>query len=163
MELIGEARKIALEVKEKLGPTRPLDIQLDLTSVRLGSVSQIDLFNPALQAPPDPVERAEAVEVDLTLVRDSIRSNEIDFRTLKEHITQVLKNLERASVADILVAHPATQGLGSVVGLLHLAHRHGERGTDHEMANWEGLDGVWRQARIDTWYFIKERIDELVY
>jgi hypothetical protein len=48
-----------------------------------------------------------------------------------------------------------------VVGLVHLAHRGGEREEGRETVGWRGLDGEWRAARIDKWYFTQESLHEL--
>lgn len=46
---------------------------------------------------------------------------------LVDAVDDVLSRRSTATVGEVLEEHPATQGLASIVGLLVLAHRHGER------------------------------------
>jgi hypothetical protein len=59
-----------------------------------------------------------------------------------------------------LDAFPATQGLGSVLGLVALGSRYGIVSDMLETVSWIGGDGVQRSARVPVIYFLKERIDE---
>ncbi|MDR0622288.1 MAG: DUF3375 domain-containing protein [Deltaproteobacteria bacterium] len=163
MELITEAKKAALEVKDDISPVRSLELTLKLTSVRLSSADQLKTFDPDSVFSAEPMRRANSSLVDFTEILGSIIASEIDYRALREQIVEALNLLKRASIADVLNLYPATQGLGTVVGLIHLAHRHGERGQGHETVSWDGLDGVHRSARIDLWYFLIERIDEFYH
>ncbi|MDR1309044.1 MAG: DUF3375 domain-containing protein [Deltaproteobacteria bacterium] len=159
--IITEAREVALGVKEIAGPPKPLDLDLSLTSVGLGSVSQVTLFDPSQVPSAEPMRRAEGGQVDLGSLSSSIRGSEIDYPSLRRLVAEAAGRLGRASIADILGLFPATQGLGTVVGLVHLAHRHGERGQGRETVGWLGLDGFRRAARIDRWLFSQERLHEL--
>ena len=87
--------------------------------------------------------------------------SEIDFRTLKANVRAVLALRSQASVADVLLAFPAAQGLGSVLGLLALGSRHGELAASSETVAWTGGDDCRRSARIPVIYFLKERAHEL--
>ena len=73
----------------------------------------------------------------------------------------MLELRSQASVADVLRAHPAEQGLGSVLGLLALGSRHGLAGGHTETVDWIGGDQQARRASIPVIYFLKERADEL--
>lgn len=98
--------------------------------------------------------------LDLETVTELIAQSEIDFRSLREHVAIVVGVYGQASVADVLREFPAEQGLGSVIGLLSLAHRHGVRGEQVEIVNWIGGDGLPRQAHIPQLLFVKESFDE---
>ena len=73
----------------------------------------------------------------------------------------VLSRKDQASVGEVLEAHPAKQGLGSVVGLMELALRHGIPGSGTESLKWTGLDGRERSATVNQLFFVKDKIDEL--
>jgi hypothetical protein len=161
LELINQAQKEALVTKDDILPGKTLQLVFNLTSVRLSSVSQINLLDPSTIFTADPMRPADEALVDFGAVVETIKSSEIDYRTLRECVKETLKLYSPASIADILNRFPATQGLGSVVGLIHLAHRYGQRGPGHETVEWQGLDELWRQARIEKWFFFIAGIDNL--
>ena len=162
--LLQEAQRAAHEAKDRLGPTARLATRLDLVRKPIMSVSQLRWIPKPPRTPLEPFREAERPsEVDLGLVRQALTAGEIDLRTLKENVLAVLATRETATVVEVLDRFPAVQGLASVVGLIHLAHRHGERVPDlRETAGWTGLDGEVRSSRIDQWRFIRERADELM-
>ncbi|MDR2301413.1 MAG: DUF3375 domain-containing protein, partial [Deltaproteobacteria bacterium] len=162
MELITEAKKEALEAVAYAAPNKPLGYRLNLTGVRFNSISQWTMFNPGSVFIGKPMRRADGALIDLAQIAGTIKSSEIDYQALKKAIVEAVKLLIKATIAQVLDLFPATQGLASVLGLVHLAHRHGQLGDGHETVEWDGLDGVHRRARIETWYFLLERVDELL-
>jgi hypothetical protein len=166
-QLLKEAQRAALSIKGEVKATEPLDYSLELTSSRLGSVSQWVLYDPSLQAQPEAMREGEPPPIDLQSVSELVAQSEIDFRTLKEHVCCVLKQQDQASIAEVLEHFPAEQGLGSVVGLLALGSRHGIKGARSgmdgvETVAWIGEDDQNRCARIPKIYFLRDRLDELV-
>jgi hypothetical protein len=115
-----------------------------------------------VQAVPEQMQEAGALPIDLESVSELVAQSEIDFRTLRENVRSLLEMRDQASIADVLALYPATQGLGSVVGLLALGSRHGIRGASVETVAWVGEDDQGRRARIPKIYFLRNRIDELV-
>src|SRR5260370_26402140 len=107
---------------------------LPLTSSRLTSVSQWSLYDPSLEAAPEPMRDADIPNIGLESVADLVAQSEIDFRTLKANIRAVLDERSLASVAEALERHPASQGVGRVVGYLALGSRHGVLADRHEIA-----------------------------
>ena len=62
----------------------------------------------------------------------------------------------------IVIGQAAAQGLGSVIGLLALAGRHGVPGSgEHETVQWRGGDGQVRRARIAKVWFTEGKRNEL--
>jgi hypothetical protein len=108
-----------------------------------------------------PIVKAEKPGADLSGMLAAVQTDEIDFRSLRENVLRVLERRPKASIGDVLWHFPAEQGLGSVVGLMHLAARHGEREPLTETVAWVGPDGKHRSAGIDKWCFFRERSDEL--
>jgi hypothetical protein len=100
--------------------------------------------------------------IDIDSVAELVIQSEIDFRSLRANVRGVLETLSQASIHDVLERHPATQGLGSVVGLIALGSRHGLTSESHETVSWVGSDDQQRSARIPKIFFLRERMDELV-
>lgn len=161
-QLLRDAQKAALGLKDEVKATESLDYTLELTSSRLRSYAQWHLFDPSLQFTSEGMESGDRPDVDLAAIAELVADSEIDFRHLKESIRAILSLRSQASIRDILDSYPASQGLGSVVGLLALGSRHGIKGEGHEMVHWMGRDEHQRSARIPTIYFLKERARELV-
>lgn len=161
-QLLREAQRAALSLKEVVGATETLETTLELTSSRLRSLSQWELYDPSLQALPGQMEDGDSAPIDLTSISGLVAQSEIDFRTLTANVRAVLEQQAQASIADVLAIFPAAQGLGSVVGLLALGSRHGILGGQNESVAWHGEDGQQRGARIPVVYFLRERINELV-
>ena len=161
-QLLKKAQRAALAIKDEVKATESLEYSLELTSSRLRSLSQWVLYDPSLQAEPEAMREGEVPPIDLESVSELVAQSEIDFRTLKEHVRSLLEQRDQASVGDVLEQFPASQGLGSVVGLLALGSRHGIKGESVETVAWIGEDNQGRQARIPKIYFLRDRLDELV-
>lgn len=160
-QLLRQAQLAALALKDEVKATDTLHYSLELTSSKLHSLSQWLLHDPALQALPGQMRDGDAAPIGLESVGELLAQSEIDFRSLKAHVLAVLALQSQASIADVLRAHPAAQGLGSVVGLLALGSRHGIVAGHSETVSWTGGDQQPRRATIPTIYFVKERADEL--
>lgn len=161
-QLLKEAQRTALTIKDETKATEPLEYSLELTSSRLQSLSQWVLYDPALQAEPGAMFKGESAPIDLESVSELVAQSEIDFRTLKKHVCSLLKQQDQASIGDVLKHFPAEQGLGSVVGLLALGSRHGIKGRSVETVAWVGEDDQGRCARIPKIYFLRDCLDDLV-
>jgi len=161
-QLLKEAQRAALVIKDEVRATDSLEYSLELTSSRLHSLSQWVLYDPSLEARPEAMREGEPAPIDLESVSELVAQSEIDFRTLKTHVSTLLEQREQASIGDVLEHFPAEQGLGSVVGLLALGSRHGIIADQVETVAWTGEDKQGRCARIPKIYFVKDRLDELV-
>ncbi len=159
--LLKEAQRAALIIKNEVKATESLQYSLELTSSRLRSLSQWALYDPSLQAKPETMREGEPAPVDLDSVSELVAQSEIDFRTLKEHVRCLLEQRDQASIGEVLAHFPASQGLGSVVGLLALGSRYGIKGDTIETVGWVGEDHQERRARIPKIYFVRERLHEL--
>jgi hypothetical protein len=160
--LLKEAQRAALAIKDEVKATETLEYTLALTSSRLSSLSQWALHDPSLQASPGQMAEGDPPLIDLESVGELVAQSEIDFRTLKANVSAVLEQCSQASIADVLEQFPAAQGLGSVVGLLALGSRHGFKTGHVETVAWIGGDDESRSARIPKVFFLRERADELV-
>lgn len=160
-QLLKEAQRAALAIKDEVKATESLEYSLELTGSRLRSLSQWVLYDPSLQATPEQMREGKPPSIDLESIGELVAQSEIDFRTLKENVRSLLKQCEQASIGDVLEHFPASQGLGSVVGLLALGSRHGIKDNSVETVAWVGEDDQGRRARIPKIYFLRARLDEL--
>lgn len=159
-QLLNEAQRTALSIKDEVKAQDALKYTLVLTSSSLKSLSQWALYDPALEVLPEEMKAGDTPEISLDSVAELVAQSEIDFRSLRENIISVLETLSQASICDILDKHPAAQGLGSVVGLIVLGSRHGEVSKNYETAVWTGSDEQKRRARIPKIYFTRESVNE---
>lgn len=160
-QLLRKAQRAALALKDEVKATAALQYTLPLSSSRLVSLSQWVLHDPALQALPDRMTEGDTAPLDLEMIGNLVAQSEIDFRSLQENVRNVLDVRSQASIGEVLRAFPASQGLGSVLGLLALGARHGIVAEKAETVTWIGGDGITRQARIPLIYFMKEKQSEL--
>lgn len=160
-QLLREAQRAALSIKDEVRATEMLEYTLQLTSARLSSVSQWSLYDPSLEVLPGAMADAEAPAIDLETVGNLVAQSEIDFRGLAANILACLQDRRQVTIAEVLDSFPASQGLGSVVGYLAIGSRHGVPAGRTEIVQWHGLDGQERRASIPAIYFLKERVDEI--
>lgn len=159
--LLKQSQLAALAAKPFVRPTAPLDYSLTLTSSRIRSVSQWNLLDPKLLLPDSSMADADVSEFNLDQVEELVRQSEIDLRTLKEHVREVLLDVSQATVGEMLQRFPAEQGFGSVIGYVSLGAKHGEVTQQLETVGWPSADGVFRTARVPTIYFLRNNFLEL--
>lgn len=157
-QLIKEAERTALQVKEILKPQDRVGLELDLTSAIVGSSSELKLYDHALAYEGGDMV-ADPGEVSLDDMADLFAHGEIDFATLRQDIAAMLGKFPQASIGQVLEHYPARQGLGSVVGLLWLAEQQGIVSSGSEAVEWRGLDGRHRRADIPVAYFVRQDDD----
>lgn len=162
-QLLREAQLAALALKNEIKTADALELELQLTSSRLRSLSQWVLYDPSQNAIEKGMAEGEAAPIDLEMIGGLVAQSEIDFRTLRQNIRAALEERSQVSIGDVMSRFPAAQGLGSVVGYVALGSRHGERmNGSSETVSWQCDDEQWRAARIPVLYFLRERAHELV-
>ena len=159
--LLKQAQQAALAAKAYVRPTAALDYSLSLTSSRIRSVAQWNLLDPTLRMADSSMAEADVSEFSLDQVEELVRQSEIDVRTLKQHVKEMLRDVSQATVGQMLERFPAEQGFGSVIGYVSLGAKHGEVTEPLETVSWPGADGVHRKASVPTIYFVRERFLEL--
>ncbi|MGF9648717.1 DUF3375 domain-containing protein [Pseudarthrobacter oxydans] len=133
---LRSALRQALETSQSVKPYAKTELSLDLSSVPLNSVAAFNLHNPAdFEAAGEITEHA-AETVDIEELRALARASEIDMVELTRNINAVLSRESSATIADVLAARPATQGVASVVGLLVLAEEHAIALSGREDVTW---------------------------
>jgi hypothetical protein len=158
-QLIKEAQRSALSLKDHVRTAEGLEHALKLTTSRLRSLSQWTLYDPALDAVAKGMAAGEAALIDLETIGGLVAQSEIDFRSLSENVRAALDRTSPITIGQVMTHFPALQGLGSVVGYLALGSRHGVLVRERtETVSWKGEDEQWRSARIPTVYFEKGRL-----
>jgi len=160
-QILKDAQCAALAIKDEVKTTGVIS-ELALTSSSIRSLSQWVLYDPAIQALPCGMNNGDIPDIDLNSVAELVSQSEIDFRSLKENVRNVLEKFSQVSIYDILEQYPASQGLGSVIGLITLGSRYGIKSENRETVSWVGNDSQMRSAQIPKIFFMRERMNELV-
>jgi hypothetical protein len=160
-QVLREAQAAALQTKDAVRPSTPLDVTLSLTSGAIRSVGQWQLYDPATRAAATAMEAGDGPTIDVAALSELLRRAEIDLRSLRRLVREALSERTQVSIGELLAREPAQQGLGTIVGYVSLGCRHGERTSGTEPVEWIGLDGEQRRARIPRIWFTRERVDEL--
>jgi hypothetical protein len=159
--LLKRATQAAIAAREAVRPTQLIGYELALTSSRIRSVSQWSLYDPGQRLADGAMRDADVATIDLGWIGELVRQSEIDFRTLRRHLRELLAEQARVSIGEALERYPAEQGLGSVVGYVALGVKHGEVTRGAEVVSWLGRDDQRRRARVPTIYFARDRRHEL--
>lgn len=151
--LLREATHAGVSASVRIKPWHPTRLQLDLSAVTMASAGIVDLHDPSEFVSLEPLEHYAPAVADLEELRALARETEIDFDELTRDVNAMLSETETCTVAEVLTRFPASQGVGSVVGLLALAAEQGTVDDDDESLTWRGLDGVTRTAVVSTHRF----------
>ena len=146
--LLREAQHAGVEAATHTRPWQLTSLTLDLSAVAMSSVGAMDLHDPAEFGATEEVATQTASLASLEELRAIARETEIDFDELTRNVNDVLAEVASCTVADVLVRYPATQGVGSVIGLLSIAAEQGTVDDDPEILSWQGADGVARAAIV---------------
>lgn len=146
--LLREAQHAGVAAAAHTRPWHPTSLTLDLSAVVLSSVGAIDLHDPAEFAAAEHVVTQTASLANLEELRAIARETEIDFDELTRNVNDLLAEVPSCTVADVLSRYPATQGVGSVIGLLSIAAEQGTVDDEPEVLAWQGADGVPRAAIV---------------
>lgn len=168
VELLREARTAAADAVSGEGAEVRAYRRMETPLVRIGmpvtSVSALRLRNPGEETVESAPTTVTAVDVDTEALFAAVRASEIDLAELEDHVRAVLDTVPSATVGVILRHFPASQGLASIVGLLHLAIRHGTAVDisplsplgPTEQVSWDDDEGHHHTATIPRWVFTRE-------
>ncbi|WP_193084573.1 DUF3375 domain-containing protein [Brevibacterium aurantiacum] len=152
--LIQDALAAAAPVSQVRKPYDNLGVDLELSSVALGSLGEVILHDPTEFDAGAELGEATETEVDFAELIAVARESEIDFSELSDNVNRAIDGVEQVSVAEVLDHFPASQGLASVVGLLSLASTYGHVDPEsRDRLEWAGVDGIVRSATIRRHYF----------
>ncbi|MGO1200393.1 MAG: DUF3375 domain-containing protein [Dermabacteraceae bacterium] len=157
LEALQEAQGLALSQKDEVTIRAPFPLDLDLSRVLLSSVSQHRLKDPTDPGAPAEAEVHDATTLSIEVLEDLVRANDIDIVGLTGHINDVRGTSGQASLSDVLRAHPAQQGLASVIGLMFLATNYAQqREGSTEIVTWRELDGNDYAAKVPSFFFLDD-------
>lgn len=161
-QLLHAARAHALAARDAGRPDRPIGVELQLSSATLRSVGQWKLHDPTQHMDVSELAHAGEAAISLETIQGAVQESEIDYRGLYAHVRELLADRSQITIGGLLGARPATQGLGTVVGYLSMAVKHGYvSDTDHEAVEWTSAAGQRRRGRIPLCYFTSDRRQEL--
>ena len=100
-------------------------------------------------------------EIDIDALRTLINESDINLFELRRNIDRTLETRTVATIAEVLADFPATQGLGTVIGLLYLALERSTLGRamlidgERDLITWS--EGV--AARVPAVLFVRAQVD----
>lgn len=158
MQLIGETKREALSARDHLSPLTRI-MAVSQSSAEVSSSSAMSLHDPQTDATIVPMVSSQSPDVNFEALSARVQAAEINYPWLKNCVKEVLEHKEVATIADVLDAHPATQGLASVVGLISLAVRFGEMNASlEEKISWKNRLGQSISATIPMLIFSKQSL-----
>lgn len=153
---LQEALAAALPASREVRPFTPLDLEVELSSLKMASIGEAHVHDPSDFDTGETLSDAESSTVDFASLARLARKTEIDFAELISNVNESLSQSEVASVGEVLARHPATQGLASVIGLVSLAAEQGQAdSSETEVLRWVGPDGVRRTAIVEKHLFVR--------
>ena len=160
-QLLKQAQAEALQLRDSVRARQRTPYTLQLTTSRLRSWSQWRLHDPRQARVDGGIARSDGAAISLDSVGELVAQSEINYRGLRRDLHELLADHEQLSIGAALVHRPAEQGLGSIIGYLSLATRHGVIAEgEQETVIWRGGDGSERRARIPLVWFLKEKRHE---
>lgn len=151
---LQDALAAAVPASRQLRPYTDVGLDLELSAAQRSSVGEVVPHDPSDYDTGAALADAEPATLDFAALAALARETEIDFAELVDNVNDVLADVGPVGIGDVLAAHPATQGVASVVGLLSLATRFGARRPgDVDRVRWRGPDDVERHAAIDRFVF----------
>lgn len=136
------ALKQAMDTAQTIRPWVKTSMMLELTSVQMNSVTALKMHNPADFESAQDIVRHTSEAVDLEALRALARASEIDMAELTDNVNATLHQAPSATIGDVLMLFPATQGVASVVGLLVLAEEFGSPLDGRESLYWTSSQGT---------------------
>ena len=152
-DALSKAQAATLDALRQHSPTTRLAWKLAATSLPIASVGSWHLHNPDDVRTAEPVGAEPVLDLDLHALRDQVRVSEIDFVELQEAVAEVVNRSGVVSLGEVLVDHPASQGLASVVGLIVLAQRFGAEAAGTENVHWLSASGRRREMELPRLLF----------
>lgn len=163
IELIRETRALAADAVEKseLNAIHAMETPLQRIGMSIQSVSSIELTNPSDEVVEGETAVNEPQEIDVDELMAAVRQSEIDLEELMASVRETV-SIEggQATITQVLARHPATQGLGSIVGLIHLGLKYGIPAERTGRVSWEE-DEQTRHAIIDQYSFDATSLEEM--
>lgn len=130
-QLIQRCQSLAVQVSAHHRPEKPMGLELTRIGMQIRSVAALKLHNPGEGRVSTDFERHDTGAVDFAELAAQARESDIDFDELRTNVITTLRHVDGpVTAAQVLDAHPATQGLASIVGLMVLGAEHGDTAAD---------------------------------
>ena len=131
-QLIQRCQSLAVQVSAHHRPEKPVSLDLTRIGMQIRSITALKLHNPGEGRVPTEFERHDTGAVDFAELAAQARESDIDFDELRGNVIATLHHADGpVTVAQVLDAYPATQGLASIVGLMVLGAEHGDTTVEH--------------------------------
>jgi hypothetical protein len=161
MQLVSQAHRAATALIGTVRPNEEIGLNFDRTSAGVRSLSQWSLHDPAASASARRIEDHVPELASPEELRHMVLRAEVDMRTIKANVREYLGAVGQASTSALLQTYPAPQGLGTVLGYLQLALKHGKDDQAPELLEWVGMDGVPRAAWAPRYTLTLECLDAI--
>jgi hypothetical protein len=159
MQLVSQAHRAATALVGRVRPNEEIGLNFDRTSAAVRSLSQWSMHDPSASARATGIEDHVPELASPEELRHMILRAEVDMRAIKANVRSYLSEVGSATTGDLLRKFPAGQGLGTVLGYLQLAIKHGRAAEGRELLEWTGMDGVARSGWAPKYSMTKECID----
>lgn len=160
-QLLQKARHLSVQaVKDGAVGVKTVLLSLDKTFVRFNSPAQGVLYDPSLKRTLEEVPIFIPDNIDQSELGRQLFASEIDFNYLRETIEQSIKIQSPITLGQIIRKFPLRQGLGSVVGYIHLAKSRADKvDFESESVTWKNRLGEDTEARIPKFVFSEVNLD----
>lgn len=160
--LLRAAQRQALEVKDQVRASTNIGFSLTFTGATIASAAQWGLFDPSIRVADTEMAAIPESEMSLDEIAQMVRRSEIDLRSLKRNIVEMLQDSPVVGLNELLDRFGAEQGLGSIVGYIAIAVRYGQIVDESKSSiSWTGADGIVRRAKAPSLFFLREAADDL--
>lgn len=160
--LLTEAQRAAVQVKDLVRTNASIGFTLTSTTARVGSVAQWELLDPQTRMADTAMDEVPQGELSLQDIQEMVNRSEINLRVLRANIREMLQERDVVALQDLLARYDVEQGLGSVIGYIHLGVKHGQVLNEQPcFMEWTGGDGVRRRASVPSVLFRRENLNDL--
>lgn len=160
-QLLQKTRHLSVEaVKQGLVNVKTVLLTLDKTYIRLYSPDSGTLYDPSIKRTLEEVAIYIPEDIDQTELGKQLFASEIDFNYLKQTIEQAIKEQSPITLGQIIKKYPLRQGLGSIVGYIHLAKTRADKvDSESETVEWKNRLDEETLARIPKFVFSEVNLD----
>lgn len=155
--LLKDANVAAARAKEYVRANQELAFAMLLPTMNIRSVSQLRLYDPEEQIKDTSMQAGEVLTPDFEQIQAELRRSEIDFGALRLTIEDALQGQPEVGIEQLVARYGAPQGLGTVVGYLTLALKHGRpRPGAKATLQWNTMAGQPRAAQVAEHVFSRD-------
>lgn len=161
-QLIEETRRLSVQaLRGGAVDARSTVFEADQSFVSASSAGESQLYDPETSGGAERLALADVPAVDLAALAERLAASEINYARLKETIELCLEERETVTIGEVMAKYPASQGLASVIGYLHLAVRHAVPPKDgaEEIILWKNRFSETMRGRLPAYLFVRGCFD----